>query len=343
MTNIFTSADYEQLWEESVAKGNVTLIENSWSQIEIWQRPFGKRCFQTLQLRSGLSVDIGNSENSCSWGLEIEHPNSYPLTLAFQILGKTQVLTQEIKNDWYYETAGHNYLFSVAGTKEIEEKSAGEQCLSLRIRIEPSFLKTFSIDQLDLLPKEIQPFLESDHLPIFHRCVGSSTPEMELALQQILNCPYEGIMKQMFVESRVLELITLQFTQLIETEKGKKQAIRLRPQEIDSIHHAKEILINNLENPPSLSELARQVRVSERKLKQGFRFCFGTTAFKYLHYYRMERSRQLLAEGRMRVAEVANSVGYSHLSHFASAFKRQFGVNPGSYSRTSLAKPSVFG
>jgi AraC-like DNA-binding protein len=126
-------------------------------------------------------------------------------------------------------------------------------------------------------------------------------------------------------------------------EKGKKVAVRLRPQEIDSTHQAKAILINNLDNPPSLLELARQVGVSERKLKQGFRSCFGTTAFKYLHHYRMARSRQLLAEGSMSVAEVANSVGYSHLSHFAAAFKRQFGVNPGTYSHTTIAKPSVLG
>jgi AraC family transcriptional activator of pyochelin receptor len=336
MTIILTSADYEQLWEESSAKGNVTLIENDWSYAETWQHSFAKRFLQILQLRFGLSVEIGNSESFCTWGLEIEHPNSYPLTLAFQILGKARALTPEVNNDYYYESAGENYLFSVAGANEIEEKLAGEQLLSVRIRIEPEFLRTFSLGQLDLLPKEVHPFLNGNNLPVFHRCVGESTPEMQLALRQILNCSYQGVMKQMFIESKVLELITLQFTQLIEMEKGKKLAIRLRPQDIDSIHYAKEILINNLDNPPSLLELARQVGVSERKLKQGFRSCFGTTAFKYLHHYRMARSRQLLAEGRMSVAEVANSVGYSHLSHFASAFKRQFGVNPGSYLRSSV-------
>lgn len=335
MTTILTSADYEQLWEESSTKGNIILIRDSWSQIETWQHSFAKQSLQTLQLRSGLRLDIGNSENFGSWGLEIEHPNPYPLTLAFQISGKTRVLTQKVNNDYYYESAGNNYLFSVAGTKEIEEKLAGEDFLGIRIRIEPSFLKTFSIDQLDLLPKDVQLFLSSETIPIFHHTVGQSTPGMQLALQQILNCPYQGIMKQMFLESKVLELITLQFTQLIEIEQGKKSSIHLRPQDIDAIHQAKEILIDNCDSPPSLLELARQVGVSERKLKQGFRSCFGTTAFKYLHHYRMERSRQLLAEGRMTVAEVANSVGYSHLSHFASAFKRQFGVNPSAYSLNS--------
>jgi AraC family transcriptional regulator, transcriptional activator of the genes for pyochelin and ferripyochelin receptors len=58
--------------------------------------------------------------------------------------------------------------------------------------------------------------------------------------------------------------------------------------------------------------------VNERKLKQGFRQIFGTTVFGYLHDHRMEQAKQMLAEQKLSVAEVAHAVGYSHLSHFAS-------------------------
>ncbi|MFW9259071.1 helix-turn-helix domain-containing protein [Nostoc sp. CALU 546] len=33
----------------------------------------------------------------------------------------------------------------------------------------------------------------------------------------------------------------------------------------------------------------------------------------------------------MTVAQVAQAVGYSHLSHFAAAFRKKFGVNPSTY------------
>ena len=42
----------------------------------------------------------------------------------------------------------------------------------------------------------------------------------------------------------------------------------------------------------------------------------------------MEQARLLLYEGDMRVAEVANYVGYSHLGQFSAAFKRKFGISP---------------
>ncbi|MDB9384626.1 helix-turn-helix transcriptional regulator [Nodularia spumigena CS-584] len=58
--------------------------------------------------------------------------------------------------------------------------------------------------------------------------------------------------------------------------------------------------------------------MNERKLKQGFRQIFGTTVFGYLHDHRMEQAKQMLAEQKLSVAEVAHAVGYSHLSHFAS-------------------------
>lgn len=86
-----------------------------------------------------------------------------------------------------------------------------------------------------------------------------------------------------------------------------------------------------MENPPSLLDLARQVGINDRKLKQGFRQVFGTTVFGYLHDYRMEQARLLLIEQKLAIALVAHTVGYSHLSHFATAFRKKFGVNPSTY------------
>lgn len=60
----------------------------------------------------------------------------------------------------------------------------------------------------------------------------------------------------------------------------------------------------------------------------GFRKLFDTTVVGYLNQMRMEQAETLLRTGELSVAEVANKVGYSHLSHFTAAFKRQFGITP---------------
>lgn len=102
----------------------------------------------------------------------------------------------------------------------------------------------------------------------------------------------------------------------------------LRPADLDRLHQAQEILLHDLENPPSLTELAQQVGLNDYKLKSGFRQVFGTTVFGYLHQQRMQSARNLLISTDLNITEIANQVGYTSLSAFSTAFKKFFGISP---------------
>ena len=104
--------------------------------------------------------------------------------------------------------------------------------------------------------------------------------------------------------------------------------MKLRSDDVDRIQHAKDILLSDLENPPSLLKLAQQVGLNDYKLKQSFKQVFGTTVFGYLHDYRMQQAYQLLEVGELNITEVSLKVGYSSLSSFNRAFKKKFGINP---------------
>jgi AraC-like DNA-binding protein len=112
----------------------------------------------------------------------------------------------------------------------------------------------------------------------------------------------------------------------------------LRPDDIERIHEARDILIRNLQDPPYLLDLAWQVGLNDTKLKRGFRQIFGTTVFGYLQLKRLERARSLLEERNMNVSEVAATVGYSSLSHFAKVFTQHFGAKPSFYLSELLNK-----
>lgn len=178
------------------------------------------------------------------------------------------------------------------------------------------------------VPNQLQPLLESDHPPRFHLPVGKITPTMQTILSQLLNAPYQGMVQRIYLESKVLELLALQLAQILETEQNRQTLINLKASDIERIYHAKDILISQYDNPPTLLDLARRVGVNDNKLKLGFREVFGTTVFGYLHNYRMEMAQMLLQEGKQSVAEVASHVGYSNPGHFAAAFKRKFGMSP---------------
>ncbi|MCU5463145.1 helix-turn-helix transcriptional regulator, partial [Bacillus cereus] len=94
------------------------------------------------------------------------------------------------------------------------------------------------------------------------------------------------------------------------------------------IKHAEEILVQRMELPPSLLELAKLVELNDYKLKLGFKELFGTSAFAYLREQRMERAMFLLRSGTSNVTETAIAVGYKNISHFSESFKKKYGIKP---------------
>lgn len=103
---------------------------------------------------------------------------------------------------------------------------------------------------------------------------------------------------------------------------------------INRVHHTREILLQRLDSPPTLVELAQEVGLNECTLKQGFRQVFGTTAFGYFHDYAMQQAQQLLETDDLKMEMIAKLVGYQNRSAFAAAFRRKFGVNPSEYRRS---------
>jgi AraC family transcriptional regulator, transcriptional activator of the genes for pyochelin and ferripyochelin receptors len=83
-----------------------------------------------------------------------------------------------------------------------------------------------------------------------------------------------------------------------------------------------------MDNPPSVYELARMVGVNETKLRLGFKQVFKTTIYDYLRKIRMQEAKILILDKELTVSEAGLTVGYSNLSHFARAFKQEFGMNP---------------
>jgi AraC-like DNA-binding protein len=154
------------------------------------------------------------------------------------------------------------------------------------------------------------------------------TQEARQLAQQILQSPFCGATQRLYLQSQVFDLLSLQLEPILSDQRLTSPVPGRKPDTIARIYHAKEILLSQLEQPPSFLELAQQVGVSDRTLRRGFRDLFGTTVVGYLTQQRMKQAEQLLREGNYTVAEVATWVGYSHLGHFAARFKRQFGISP---------------
>ena len=160
------------------------------------------------------------------------------------------------------------------------------------------------------------------------------TPAMQRVLQKIWQCPHQGLTRSLYLEAQALELISL-YIQAVQAGPGAPSS--LPAADIASIRQAQDILQQSLRTPPSLMELARQVGINDRKLKQGFREVLDTTVFGYLTQQRMETACRLLQQKRS-VAVVAATVGYDSPTAFSGAFRRKFGIAPKAYQLANCPK-----
>lgn len=187
-----------------------------------------------------------------------------------------------------------------------------------------------STRNLDKLPnQEGELFSEMLHQLVFpqdHYVEGPSfimNPEMQSVVDQVFHTQYEGKAKMLFFKSQMTSLLAHFFGQLSMLSDKT-----IPPDERDKLIQAKDILTENLENPPSLSELSRQIGLNTFKLKKNFKELFGVPVFKYLQNERLSKANELIRNQKMTVQEAAWHVGYDSLSSFSNAFATKFGYRP---------------
>ncbi len=167
--------------------------------------------------------------------------------------------------------------------------------------------------------------------PVDHYVAGPQfymTPQMQLVVDQVFNNQYQGKTKMMFFRSQMTALLSHFFGHLSEMKEGE-----LKQEEREKLFQAKEILSQNLETPPSLTELSRQIGLNSFKLKKNFKVLFGVPVFKYLQNERLTKAHELIRNQDVSIQEAAWHVGYDSLGSFSNAFAKKFGFRPSGIKR----------
>lgn len=321
MTSQILQSDYSNLFpaveKSQILNSSSNFVENF---IE-YPQEFGHGYIQDIELQKGFSLTIRDFQIHDHCLSENSPEQEHPLQFHFKLAGYT------ISNIEYASVKPGETALCGCGMAPRMLYSFLECNQEIDIHIEPELFKTLFGIQDDAIPPLLKHlFRQPDEEYSVH--TGTINTQMQVGLQQILQCPFQGLVKQIYLEAKVLELMALRLQQDMAGEVIFSAAYPPKRKLIERIYQAKEILESRLENPPALIELAENVGLSLYQLKQGFRKVFGKTAFQYLHQYRMEQARLLLYAGDRRVADVANAVGYSHLGQFSAAFKKMFGISP---------------
>lgn len=145
-------------------------------------------------------------------------------------------------------------------------------------------------------------------------------------IHTIQTCPFQGITRYIFIESKLMELFVLQMEQLHSMQDSSREKWSKADEE--KLFAVNEFIQHSFLEALSLRELTVKFGLNEFKLKKGYKEFFKTTVFGHVHQLRMQKAKSLLREREMNVSEVAFYIGYDNVSSFSSEFKKRFGCSP---------------
>jgi transcriptional regulator GlxA family with amidase domain len=121
----------------------------------------------------------------------------------------------------------------------------------------------------------------------------------------------------------------------LERQGGQAQFIT-RPPPTSSSSLAPFLLWlgENLKDPLSLSQMARQAGASSRTFSRRFRQQTGTTPLQWLLTARVRRAQSLLESTDLTVERVATESGFESSAAFRDRFRRIVGLSPTDYRRS---------
>lgn len=159
---------------------------------------------------------------------------------------------------------------------------------------------------------------------------GKISPSMAIVLNQLVNYNLNHSIKNLYFKGKAYELLSLYFNRN-EDANVEQCPFLVDETNVIKIRKAKDIIISRMAEPPSLQELADEIGLTLKKLKEGFKQIYGDSVYSFLFDYKMEVARKLLESNTYNVNEVGLKVGYSTASHFIAAFKKKYGATPKKY------------
>jgi AraC-like DNA-binding protein len=255
------------------------------------------------------------------------HPQSVEICLNLE--GSGWVSDGEDRMEFQGETAG---FFGCNGANLSATRESNQRHRFLSVEFSVDFLKR----HLQAQARELHPLVR--------RCVESKVGALGISgvnpinhrqrdlLRALLHPPVLKAAQGLWYEGKALEFAA-EFLFATEEEPLCTRARRVAQERVAK---ARQILSEDLENPPSLEELGRQVGCSHFYLSRTFTQETGMTISQWLRRARLEHAAELLRSGACNVTEASLRVGYSSLSHFSQAFHEMYGCCPGLYPvRTS--------
>ena len=282
-----------------------------------------------LKCRPGLFLTISRHYPSTAFSISFEEETD--CVSLFFILGDGSHIQCNSREQEITFCSNQGYLTYSRNFKNGLIHCPATPFSTIGISMEPWFIKRFSKGTAGKLTRKIEEILTLSDKEKFFCSPLSMAPSIHVRLHEILGCPYVDARRPLFLAGKALDLMISGFDQFNLDKGPAVSCFDPAADERDFVHKARDIIISDIKNPPSLTELSKMVGVNRTTLTQCFSKVYGVTIFNFLRRFRLEQSRCLLQAGNQSVTQVAFEVGYSHQKTFSREFKKYFGNAPSDY------------
>jgi AraC family transcriptional regulator len=101
-----------------------------------------------------------------------------------------------------------------------------------------------------------------------------------------------------------------------------------------TLHQVVDYINEHLDQDLTLARLAAIAQVSPSYFSRLFKQSTNLSPHQYVIQCRIDRARQLLQQGKLSIAEISSTLGFTHQSHFSHHFKRLVGATPKVFLKT---------
>ena len=157
--------------------------------------------------------------------------------------------------------------------------------------------------------------------------------EYRQLLEDIFEADAKSPLNHLLLQNRVL-LLTEKFLHSFLANDPLPQPApgprtKGKEKDIEALRDVERILSDSQLNKfPSIDRLSRTAMMSSTKLKAKFKQIYGMKLYEYYNRHRLVQAKELLKTGNFSVKQVGMTIGFSNLSNFAKAFKKEFGILP---------------
>lgn len=93
------------------------------------------------------------------------------------------------------------------------------------------------------------------------------------------------------------------------------------------------LIHQNITGTITLPWLAKQLSLSPSYLSSLFKQKVGRSNSEYVRLVRLEKVKDMIAEGRYTIAQISDILGYCSPTYLSTEFKREYGISPKEYAK----------